>query len=299
VSATTYAQLAKSRIAVHTIGFELGGHSPNLDEIARRTSGTYRSASKATAAQGLFLAEPSAVRAALRSPDKSVRRDAAMVAMLRQLPFVDDVIALLSDADPKISSGIHQELVNAASGSDFGPAEAADVPAAVRRWNLWWSLRSAPEAWIISSLNAPEPDTRWVAASRARIAHVEAYDELIDVLKTSASPIWEEAHAALVGISGGRDFGPTAGASPADVAAAADGWAAWRKEVREEAARAELAKRSKLAAEHLRLAKLFLDSKPDVVERRCREIIAQFSDTPAADEAKELLKELASAPAEP
>lgn len=296
LSATTYAQLTKSRITVHTIGFEIGGRSPNLEEIARRTSGTYRAASKAVAVQGLFLAEPGAVRAALRSTDRSVRREAAMVAMLRQLPFVDDIIALLSDADPTISAAIHEELVHAASGSDFGPADAADVPAAVRRWKLWWSLRSAPQARIVSALTDPEPDTRWVAASRARTAQIQAYDELIDLLRTSASPIWEEAHAALVGISGGRDFGPTAGASRADVAAAAEGWAVWRKEVKEEIDRVKRIKSCKYAAEKLRLAKVFIESKPDIFERRCKEIIAQFPDTPAADEARELLNSLALPP---
>lgn len=300
LSDATYAQLAKSRIAVHTIGFELGGRSPNLEEIARRTSGTYRAVAKTTATNGLFLANPSAVKAALRSPDKAIRREAALMALLRQLPCVDDVISMLSDADPAIGAGIHDELLIAASGSDFGPANAADVPAAVQRWKLWWSLRSASRAQIVSALAAPEQDTRWVAAARARTAKIEAYDELINMLRTSASPAWNEAHAALVGISGGRDFGPAAGASPADVAAAADGWAAWRKAVREEEARVARETRCKQAADYLRRAKLYDPaSRPDMVESLCRDVISRYPDTPAADEARNLLKELESAPAEP
>lgn len=293
LSEVTFDQLGKSHVAVHTIGFELGGRSPNLEEIAKRTSGTYREASKDAVTRSLFLADPGDIRAALRSPDTEIRREAVMVSLLRQLPLVDEVIAMLSDADSTISDAIHEELKAIASGSDFGPKDAADVPAAVHRWKLWWSLRSAPRAKIVSYLSGPEPDARWVAASHARTAGIDAYDELIEVMRLSASPVWEEAHAALVGISGGRDFGPATDASAADVEAAAARWAEWRAEEREKIARVLHEKNCKHAAELLRLAKYFLDSKPDVLERRCREIVKRYPDTPAADEARNLLDGLA------
>lgn len=288
----TYNSLNTARIVVHTIGFEAGGPIPILQEIAQRTSGTFRSAAMNGATTGLFFAEPRVVRAALNDPDPSIRREAVSVALIRELPIAGELILMLEDSDAAVRTEVHQELRTLAQGTDFGPANAGDVPDAVRRWKLWWSLRKLPRERLLSHLSGDDADARWAAASIARTSGLNAPDELIAAMRGAAAPVWQELHVALVQCCPGKDFGPAPNSTPEQVVEATDRWAAWRTEERERVARELLAKRIKLAAEKLRLARELIDINPEAVLRRCRELMRDFADTPSAAEAKELFDEM-------
>ena len=290
---TTYNNLNAARIVVHTIGFETGGPIPILQEIASRTSGTFRSAVMTGINSGLFFAEQRIVSAALADADPSVRREAVSVALIRELPIVGEMISMLADSDAAVRSEVHDELRNLAQGTDFGPADAGDIPDAIQRWKLWWSLRKSSRDKLLGHLKGGDADTRWVAASLARTSGLDAPDELIAAMRVAPSRVvWEELHTAIVQCCVGQDFGPAPTASAEQVVEAADRWAVWRVEEREKEARELLAKRIKIAAEKLRLARLLIDRNPDAVMRRCRELMSDFADTPSAAEAKLLFEEL-------
>ena len=290
---TTYNNLNAARIVVHTIGFETGGPIPILQEIASRTSGTFRSAVMTGINSGLFFAEQRIVSAALADADPSVRREAVSVALIRELPIVGEMISMLADSDAAVRSEVHDELRNLAQGTDFGPADAGDIPDAIQRWKLWWSLRKSSRDKLLGHLRGGDADTRWVAASLARTSGLDAPDELIAAMRVAPSRVvWEELHTAIVQCCVGQDFGPAPTASAEQVVEAADRWAVWRVEEREKEARELLAKRIKIAAEKLRLARLLTDRNPDAVMRRCRELMSDFADTPSAAEAKLLFEEL-------
>ena len=290
---TTYNNLNAARIVVHTIGFETGGPIPILQEIASRTSGTFRSAVMTGINSGLFFAEQRIVSAALADADPSVRREAVSVALIRELPIVGEMISMLADSDAAVRSEVHDELRNLAQGTDFGPADAGDIPDAIQRWKLWWSLRKSSRDKLVGHLRGGDADTRWVAASLARTSGLDAPDELIAAMRVAPSRVvWQELHTAIVQCCVGQDFGPAPTASAEQVVEAADRWAVWRVEEREKEARELLAKRINIAAEKLRLARLLIDRNPDAVMRRCRELMSDFADTPSAAEAKLLFEEL-------
>jgi hypothetical protein len=292
LSPVTYNNLTAARIVVHTIGFETGGPIPILQEIASRTSGTFRSATMTGISSGLFFADPRVVRAALADADPKVRCEAVSVALIRELPFVGEMISMLADSDASVRSEVHDELRNLAQGTDFGPADAGDIPDSIERWKLWWSLRKSTRDKLLGHLSGDDADDRWVAASLARTSGLDAPDELIAAMRVAPSPVWQELHGAIVQCCVGQDFGPAPTASAEQVVEAADRWAAWRVEAREKAARELLAKRSKLAAEKLRLARELIEINPEAVVRRCRDLMRDFADTPSAAEAKELFEEL-------
>jgi hypothetical protein len=301
----TYAQFDAAGVAVHTIGFETGTSIPVLEEIALRTGGTYRSAGMTQGASILFLADPRVVRTAIRSTDPAIRREAVKIAILRQLPFVRDIIEMLGDPDEAVRTTIHDELRKLAEGTDFGPLEANDVPFAVERWTQWWTLRTAKSNTWLTALSSDEPDEVWIAASLVRTGRVDAPDEIIAAMRHAPSPVWQELRESLRSCCPSRAFGPPDGASQEQVAEAADRWAAWRVEERERIARerreaeeqraqAEYAKRVKAAAGKLHLARCLIERNPAAVVRRCHELIRDFADTPSADEARKLLAELES-----
>ena len=288
----TYHQLTAARIAVHTIGFETGYAVPILEEIAKRTLGTYRSAGMGNVGPSLFLQDPPVIRAALSHIDPAVRKEAISVAITRQLPFVKDLIEMLGDADQTVRQTVREELRNVAEGTDFGPRDDGDLPAAITRWNRWWNLRKATKDVLLSGLQGGDPDELWIAASLIRTNRVSVPDECIAAMKTAPSPVWQELRAAIRHNCPGQDFGPPDAATTEQVADAADQWAAWRAEERERAERERLAKRIKLAKEKMRLARDLIEDNPEAVIRRCRELIRNFADTPSAEEAKVLLAEL-------
>lgn len=289
---STYNALSAANIVVHTIGFETGGPVPILQEIAARTSGTFRSATGTNTNLSLLFSDPNTIRTALSSTDPSLRREAVSVVLVRELPFVKNLISMLADSDASVRSEVHNELRKQAEGSDFGPSGLAGTADSIERWQLWWSLRKASREKLILYLAGDEPNARWVAASVARTSGLKAPDELITAMRTSPAPVWQELHGALIKCCVGQDFGPAMDATPEQVVEAANRWAEWRVEERARVARELLEKRIKHAAELLRLAKQLITINPDAVERRCRTLMKDFADTPSADEARQLLQEI-------
>jgi hypothetical protein len=292
LQAATYGQFAAAKVAVHTIGFETGTEVPVLKEIATRTGGTYRTAGMKEASSSLFAKDPATIRAALADADPAIRREAIAVTFARQLPFAADVIALVADPDDTVRRTVREELRALAEGTDLGPHDSGDVSAAIARWNRWWELRSADKDVLVACLAGGDPDDTWVAASLVRTRRINAADECIAALRTAASPVWQELRAALRQTCRGQDFGPPDGATAAQVVEAADRWAEWRAAERARVEAEKAAKRLKLAKEKLRLARDLVQDNPNAVERRCRELIRDFADTPVAAEARELLDEI-------
>jgi hypothetical protein len=288
----TYDSFKQSSIQVHTIGFESGLPIPILQDIATRTGGSYRSATINGGSPGLFLADPAAVQQALKSPDPQVRREAVSAAVARQLPFVSEMIDMLADPDTSIRQDVHESLRQSANGIDFGPTSDADVPDAVQRWNLWWSMRRASRSRLLGSIGGADMNARWVAAALARQASLDAPEEFVAAMRSSSEPVCQELRGALMGCCGGKDFGPAPGAKQGAVQAAADSWSHYFEEERAKAEQARLEKRQRVAAEKLRLMKQLIDVNPDAVERRCNELLRDYSETPAANEAKQILEDM-------
>jgi hypothetical protein len=288
-----YRLLADSKATVHTIGFESGGRVATLEEIARRTTGTYRSATINSAqSSSLYCAPPPMVRAALSAADATTRGCAAQVALWRELPCFPEVVGLLADAD--VRDVVHEALRELADPTDLGPADAADVAGATSRWKSWVRIRNASDRnkQILAGLRSPDRNEQRVAASLAASIGLNEPDALIDALRTAPAPIWQDLHRALVRCCpAAGDLGPASpSATAAEVEEAAARWAEWRVADREKEARVAFEKRCKRAKELLRLARAFELTKPDVFERRLDEIIQDFGDTPAAEEAKQLLE---------
>lgn len=290
----TYQAFNDAGIKVHTLGFETGGRIAILEEIARRTSGTYQPASRGAPSTNLLFAPDQTVRAAFEDADPALRRDAARVAVLRGLKFQVQLIDMLRDSDADLRETILEQLREAADGSDFGPTDEDDVEAAVRRWKLWRLLREAGRSRLLAALTGSDPDSRWVAAGVARATKLDAPDEFITAMRMPPSNARAELRAALVRCSGGDDFGPAPGATDEQVAEAADRWQGWRDAViaREAAQRRE--KKMRRAADLLNQAKNLIGVNNAAVERRYRELVADYGDTPAGEEARVLLKALRS-----
>jgi hypothetical protein len=288
----TYRQLGAAGVMVHTIGFEVWGGVPILEEIAKRSGGSYRSAGAATAAPSLYFQDPRAVRAALSAADPSVRREAVSVALVRQLPFVKEMIALLGDTDAMVRSTVHEELLKLADGSDFGPRDSEDLAPAVARWTRWWAMRDWKRGSLLALLASGDPDEVWLAASVIRTGRIDAPDELIAIMRGAPSPVWQELRQALRQCCPGVDYGPSDDATVDEVAKAADRWAEWRDAERRRIAEEMHEKRVKQAKEKMRLARVLIEKNPTAVIRRCREIMRDFADTPSAEEARTLLEEL-------
>lgn len=288
----TYRGFSDAGIVVHTLGFEAGGSVAILEEIARRTSGTYQPAARGASASSLLFAPEQTVRAALKGADPALRRDAARAAVLRGLRLQIQLIEMLGDSDADLRETILDELREAADGSDFGPADAVDADGAIRRWKLWRVLRESPRSRLITTLAGSDPDGRWVAAAVARATKIDAPDEFIAAMRLPPSNAHAELRASLVQCSGGEDFGPESGATDAEAMAAADRWQAWRDAVvaREAASRRE--KKIRRAADLLTWAKKLIGVNDKAVERRYRELVDDFGDTPAGEEARILLEAL-------
>lgn len=286
----TYRGFEDAGIVVHTIGFETDGRVEVLEEIARRTSGTYQAAARGAPGASLLFASDQAVRAALSGTDPVKRREAARAAMLRGLPFEIHLIDMLRDSDADLRDTIQNELRDAADGSDFGPASPDDIDGAIRRWKLWRTLRGAGRSRILSALQNNDPDSQAVAAAVARAMKIDAPDEFIAALKGSPPNVVRELRSALVNCSRGEDFGPSEDATVMQVAEAADRWQGWRDAVlaREAAAQREL--RIKRAADLLTQAKNLIGINDAAVDRRYRELMVDYGDTPAGAEARRLLE---------
>lgn len=288
----TYEGFKNAGIVVHTLGFETGGQVAVLQETARRTSGTYQPTARGAASGNLLFAPERMVREALSAADPALRRDAAKAAVLRGLSFEIQLIDMLGDSDADLRDTIREELREAASGSDFGPATADDIEAAIRRWKLWRTLRAAPRARILATLQGSDPDGRWVAAGVARATKLDAPDEYIAALRAGPASALTELRAALVHYSRGEDFGPAHEATAAQVAEAADRWQAWRDTVLVREAATRRAQKVRRAADLLTQAKNLIGANDAAVERRYRELVNDFGDTPGGEEARNLLEAL-------
>lgn len=291
----TYQGFKNAGVEVHTLGFETAGPVAVLEEIARRTGGTYQPAARGTASASMLFAPDHQVRAALANGDPVVRRDAARAAVIRGLPFEIQLIDMLRDPDADLRDTILAELREAAHGSDFGPTSMDDVDGAIRRWKLWRVLRGAPRSRLLATLRGDDPDGRWVAAAVARANKLNTPDELIAALRAGPPGAVPELHAALVHCGGGEDFGPAAGATAAQVDEAADRWQEWRAAAlaREAAARRE--QRVRRAADLLKQAKNLIGVNNLAVKRRYQELVADYGDTPSGEEARRLLETLTAA----
>lgn len=292
LSESTYQGFKDAGIVVHTLGFETSGRVAILDEIAQRTAGTYQPAARGPSSSGLLFASEQEIKRALSGTDLERRRAAVSAAILQVLPFENQLIDMLGDSDTELRATIRDALRESAGGSDFGPETPNDVDAAIRRWKLWRTLRNAGRTRLVAALEGSDPDALWVAAAIARATQLDAPDAFIAALRASPHHVIRELRAALVHCSGGEDFGPALDATGDEVGKAADLWQAWRDAALAREAIVNRERRVQRAAELLSLAKRLIGVNDAAVKKRYEELIADYGDTPAGEEARSLLEAL-------
>lgn len=290
LSESTYQGFKDANIVVHTLGFETGSRVAILDEIARRTGGTYQPAARGPSSAGLLFSPAPMVKKGLSSRNPDLRSAAVFASIVRGLPFLNDLIDLIGDVDLDLQGTIQDHLVEEAAGSDFGPADADDVEDAKMRWKLWRTLRNAQKDRLLQTLGAGDPNACWVAASIIRSRQLDVPDELIAAMRSSPpGNALAEIHASLLQCSGGEDFGPAVNATSDEIATAAGLWQAWRDAALAREAVIQRERRVERAAQLLRQAKNLIGVNDEAVERRYRELVADYGDTPAGEEARILL----------
>lgn len=318
----TYSELATAGVAVHTIGFETTGTDLLLKDIASRTGGSYRAAVGSTSVS-LMSMPPEKVIAALGDGDSAKRRQALVAAILRQIPIEGVLLRLLVDPDDgvrlealseamrrnmpldkeciQLLRDTNDEIAGRArgwlvrnSGIDFGVYPNADLDGAIRNWEAWWAIRDAANDNLVGLLQSSDQMKRWVAAARLRGDLSPYLSDIISAMTSSELVVCLELRRILREAARGVDFGPAGNASAAEVVVAAGEWKIWHERELARIAEEERAQRVSRAKELLRLARLLINRNPAAVRRRCEVIIRDFGDTPAADEAKQLIEELAA-----
>ncbi len=230
LNSAMFDEFARHKIVVQTLGFGSSSDTINLRNIAARTGGTYRSITAADAASTLYLAPPQEVRAALDSARLEVRQSAIEAILDRELPYTDELFALLRDPDPPKRQAVHASLVAMAAGSDFGPTDGeteVERAEAIKRWGLWWKWRKQEGKQISSMLAANDVNECWVAAAITRQRALDLPDELLKVLGHPLVQIRREARAALVQLAGDADLGPDSDADEKQIAEAVARWNLW------------------------------------------------------------------------
>lgn len=215
-------------------------------------------------------------------------RWAAVTAIGRlKLKLPDALIAKLADEAADVREQAHRALVML-TGVDHGPqaddeATRAAAIIAWRRWRLpqkYAALYHAETPALVAALKSENVEMRWAAANAILTRRLRLGHELIALVDHPDAQLRQEAVQALVN-SFQVNIGPTPNANPAEIAAAKREWESWWR--RETAMRADQA---------LKLAKTFLENRPEVAKRRLQEVIQQYPNSDAAVEASELLKDL-------
>lgn len=84
---------------------------------------------------------PIYIQSRLRDERPDVRSAAATATSRRRLPFGDELIGLLADANDEVRQAARRALVQLSGGVDHGPernAGEAQLQDAIRDWRAWW-----------------------------------------------------------------------------------------------------------------------------------------------------------------
>ena len=100
-------------------------HQAAAARAFRRTPVFHRD-DTAVLAQNLARQTPAFVKEKLKDDKAEVRLAAARVAVLRNLPVVNELIDQLADDNDGVRDFAHQTLVRVARGADYGPKKSAD-----------------------------------------------------------------------------------------------------------------------------------------------------------------------------
>ncbi len=92
-------------------------------------------------ARHLAALDADALKEKLKDDREEVRAAAARAVGMKGLRFGDELIGLLTDANPDVCKAAHQSLVRLSRGIDYGPKQDAsegERAEAVKKWKAWW-----------------------------------------------------------------------------------------------------------------------------------------------------------------
>jgi hypothetical protein len=234
---------------------------------------------------------PASLLEAFSDEDPVVRWAAVAAARASRLDSPRELIAMLGDSSVDVQQEARQALLQLAEEYDFGPAEGAgpeEIQRAASRWSKWLGRNdflpaslNVPTDSVLAALQSTNPLKRWAAATIARRTAAPLHEALVGRVADEENEVRLEARRALCQLADGQDYGPRDDAAPAEIESAALDWNAWwnRK-------KAEIEER---ARRQLRLAEAIVEKNPEAAQRRLSEIIAEFPETEAAEEARQWL----------
>jgi hypothetical protein len=225
--AATFEAFAQNQIVVHTLAFEDASGARNLEDIARRTAGTYR-----------FV--PAGAIPPYARQDISNR-------------MIEELIAGLHATNPADREETRRALVHLTGGVDFGPPPAATAPQvdqAIAAWSKWRGDRlladfaTRDRTSVVALFRSADVLERWAAVSVARQRRLDVPAELIEQLADPSTLVVQEARGALVQLAG-IDYGPPDGGTDEQRTRALADWRAWLpRRARRQALLAKYLKRS-------------------------------------------------------
>jgi hypothetical protein len=235
---------------------------------------------------------PEELAAAFRSPEVPQRWAAVAAARRVRAPLQPDLISLVRDTDQDVRQEARRALAQWAGGSDFGPPEDADpqsVETAAAQWEKWWAgEQERREAAAASALKLAQI----VVETNPNAAQKRLQDVVTQFAGTEAAQTAQKLLNEVPQVAS-TDNPPRKSPPPTASRAAKQ--------------RAELAAEPavKLAPEQLeneaglmlRLAKMTLSHRPEMLRQRLEELIDRYPGTKAAQEARQLCDSPAAKPA--
>lgn len=185
---------------------------------------------------GLLKASPDNILARFADADPNQRFAAVVAAHRRRLDEPVKLIAMLRDANEDVRQQARLALRGLAEGDDYGPPPQAtpeEIEKAIAAWEQWlvryqlmasYSQKSPPE--LEGLLEDSNPLHRWGAVAVIARKKLNLPDALIARLADEAGEVREQAHQALVLITG-VDHGPNRHEEAARAAAIIE-WRRWR-----------------------------------------------------------------------
>jgi HEAT repeat protein len=234
---------------------------------------------------------PEDLAAAFHSPDVPQRWAAIAAARRVRAPLQPDLISLLRDADQDVRQEARRALAQWAGGSDFGPPENADsqaIETAAGQWEKWWAgEKERREAAAAGALKL----ARIVLETNPNAARKRLHDVVMQFAGTEAAQTAQGLLDKVPQVAPAdrpREKPASTGSRPAKKRADL---------VAEPVVKVAPGQLENEAGLMLRLAKMTLSHRPEMLRQRLAELIDRYPGTKAAQEAQRLFDSPAAKPA--